>query len=116
MTPTPTGDGLDIPSAGQAALAADHIVAMLGEQLDTDLTLVLDDVHELGDSDTACLLLGDLVRERRARLHLVLSSRADPPFPGRPVPRPGCGAGSAGSRPAILLCRDGGVVVPLGAV
>lgn len=81
VTPAPTGDGLDIPSAGQAALAADQIVAMLVEQLDTDLTLVLDDVHELGDSDTACRLLGDLVREGPSRLHLVLGSRADPPFP-----------------------------------
>ena len=32
-------------------------------------------------SDAACRLLGDLVREGPARLHLVLSSREDPPFP-----------------------------------
>ncbi len=81
VTPAPRGEGLDIGSAGQAALAADQLVAMLGDQLDTDLTLVLDDVRELGGSDAACRLLGDLVREGPAHLHLVLSSRADPPFP-----------------------------------
>ena len=80
VTPSPTGEGLTIPSEGRAALAADQVIAMLGERLETDLTLVLDDVQELDGSDSACRLLGDLVREGPARLHLVLSSRSHPPF------------------------------------
>lgn len=80
VTSSPTGEGLNIPSQGRAALAADQVIAMLGERLDRDLTLVLDDVQELDGSDAACRLLGDLVREAPSRLHLVLSSRTDPPF------------------------------------
>jgi DNA-binding SARP family transcriptional activator len=41
---------------------------------------VLDDVHELGGSDLAGRLLGELARGAPPQLHLVLSSRLDPPF------------------------------------
>ncbi len=80
VTPSQQGEGLAIPSEGQAALAADQVLDMLAERLDRDLVLVVDDVHELGDSEASCRLLGDLVREGPTTLHLVLSSRTDPPF------------------------------------
>ena len=80
VAPSPTGADLTIPSEGRAALAADQVITMLGERLDVDLTLVLDDVHELAGSDAACRMLADLVREGPSRLHLVFSSRTDPPF------------------------------------
>ena len=80
VSPSARGEALTIAPEGRAALAADEVIAMLGERLDADLTLVVDDAHELEGSDTACRLLGDLVREGPSRLHLVLSSRTDPPF------------------------------------
>ena len=38
VTPSPTGEALTIASDGRAALAADEVIAMLGERLDADLS------------------------------------------------------------------------------
>ena len=80
VTPAQRGEGLAVPFEGQGALAADQVLAVLGDHLHGDLTLVLDDLHELDGSDASCRFLGDLVRAAPATLHLVLSSRTDPPF------------------------------------
>ncbi len=64
---------------------ADDMAAVLGELLDrevhTDLVLVLDDLQELPPAGPAARLVAGLCRHAPARLHLVLSSRTDPPFP-----------------------------------
>ena len=80
VAPSPAAEAWVIPPEGQGALAADQVVGMLTERLEADLVLVLDDVQELAGADSACRFLGHLVREGPARLHLVLSSRLDPPF------------------------------------
>jgi len=75
-----TSEGWAIPSEGQGSLAADQVVGMLTERLLDDLTLVIDDVHELAGADSSYRLLGDLVRGGPSLLHIVLSSRTDPVF------------------------------------
>ena len=74
------GQDLAIASDGQESVIADQLVRMLGDETDGDVTLVLDDVHELAGADLAGRLLGELVRGGPPQLHLVLSSRLDPPF------------------------------------
>lgn len=72
------------PDADEAA-RADALAGMLCEALDreltTDLALVLDDVHEIGEDRPMSTLIEGLVRQAPGRFHLVLSSRSDPPFP-----------------------------------
>src|SRR6266508_3518308 len=72
------------PDADQLA-PADGFAAALGEalelQLRGDLVLVLDDVHELPAGGPSARLVEGLARHAPARFHLVLSSRAEPPFP-----------------------------------
>jgi DNA-binding SARP family transcriptional activator len=48
---------------------------------DDDLVLILDDLHELGESRAAARLVETLCREGPRRFHLVVSSRQAPPFP-----------------------------------
>jgi ATP/maltotriose-dependent transcriptional regulator MalT/DNA-binding SARP family transcriptional activator len=64
---------------------ADALAAALGEalelQLASDLVLVLDDVHELPAGGPPARLVEGLARHAPAPFHLVLSSRAEPPFP-----------------------------------
>lgn len=64
---------------------ADDMAAVLGELLDrevhADLVLVLDDLQELPAGGPAARLVAGLCRHAPTRLHLVLSSRTDPPFP-----------------------------------
>jgi ATP/maltotriose-dependent transcriptional regulator MalT len=63
---------------------ADGFAAVLGEllerQLTSDLVLVLDDVHELALGSPPARLVEGLCRHAPASFHLVLSSRAEPPF------------------------------------
>jgi DNA-binding SARP family transcriptional activator len=72
------------PDAEELA-PADGFAAALGQalelQLSSDLVLVLDDVHELPTGGPSARLVEGLVRHAPARFHLVLSSRAEPPFP-----------------------------------
>lgn len=53
----------------------------LGERLEHDLMLIVDDVHELGHGGAPARLLETLAREAPPTLHLVLASRSEPPFP-----------------------------------
>ena len=72
------------PDAEELA-PADGFAAALGQalelQLSSDLVLVLDDVHELPTGGPSARLVEGLARHAPARFHLVLSSRAEPPFP-----------------------------------
>jgi DNA-binding SARP family transcriptional activator len=77
---TPPGLDLAIPSEGQESVIADQMLRMLSDEVDRDLVLVVDDVHELAGAELAGRLLGDLARGAPPALHLVLSSRLDPPF------------------------------------
>ena len=56
----------------------DHLVELI-EAVNAPLRLILDDVHKLTAGEPL-RDLARLVRHRPANLHLVLSSRADPPF------------------------------------
>ena len=72
------------PDAEELA-PADGFAAALGQalelQLSSDLVLVLDDVHELPTGGPSARLVEGLARHAPLRFHLVLSSRAEPPFP-----------------------------------
>jgi DNA-binding SARP family transcriptional activator len=63
---------------------ADGFAAVLGElleqELSNDLVLVLDDVHELPWGSPSARLVEGLCRHAPANFHLVLASRAEPPF------------------------------------
>lgn len=65
--------------------AADTVAAALADAVErecaTDLALVVDDVQELGSAGPSVRLLESLCRLAPPVLHLVLSSRARPPFP-----------------------------------
>jgi ATP/maltotriose-dependent transcriptional regulator MalT/DNA-binding SARP family transcriptional activator len=72
----PDGDELD-----RAAPLAAALCEALERELPENFALVLDDVHELGRDGPSVRLLEELCRQAPARLHLVLASRVDPPFP-----------------------------------
>ena len=76
-----TSLGPDGDEADRAAPLATLICQALERELDGHLALVFDDVHELGRSGPSVRLLEGLCRQAPERLHVVLSSRADPPFP-----------------------------------
>jgi ATP/maltotriose-dependent transcriptional regulator MalT/DNA-binding SARP family transcriptional activator len=64
---------------------AQTIAGLLGEalheRLPHDLVLVLDDVHELGAAPASARLIDALTRNAPATFHVILASRAEPPFP-----------------------------------
>jgi ATP/maltotriose-dependent transcriptional regulator MalT/DNA-binding SARP family transcriptional activator len=76
-------DGLGIEGEGRdpSANLAGVLSVALSEALDEELVLVVDDVHELAPAGSSARFLGDLCRQAPEPLRLVLSSRADPPFP-----------------------------------
>ena len=95
------------PDAEELA-PADGFAAALGQalelQLRGDLVLVIDDVHELPTAGPSARLVEGLARHAPARFHLVLSSRAEPPFPiNDHWPRPG-----ARGRRRAACARHGG--------
>lgn len=74
----PAGARADAHSSAGPLAAA--LAESLEPLLEDDLVLVVDDVHEL-DGAPAVRLLESLTRYAPAELHLVLSSRAELPFP-----------------------------------
>jgi ATP/maltotriose-dependent transcriptional regulator MalT/DNA-binding SARP family transcriptional activator len=72
----PEGDEFD-----RAAPLAALLCEALEKELPENFAFVLDDVHELGRAGPSVRLLEELCRQAPARLHLVLGSRFDPPFP-----------------------------------
>ncbi|MDQ3645569.1 MAG: tetratricopeptide repeat protein [Actinomycetota bacterium] len=53
---------------------------VLQEHLRRDLTLVVDDLHELDGAEAALALLGELCRQAPGRFHLIVASRRELPF------------------------------------
>ncbi|MGH9244547.1 MAG: BTAD domain-containing putative transcriptional regulator [Acidimicrobiales bacterium] len=64
---------------------AESLAARVAEWIEprggADLALVLDDVHQLDAQGPASRLVHALCRHAPSRLHVVLASQADPPFP-----------------------------------
>lgn len=73
------GASLDEPGRARGFVAA--VCEDLQAQLRRDLVLVIDDVHEVESSPGALLVIEALCRQAPSRLHLVLTSRSDLPFP-----------------------------------
>jgi LuxR family transcriptional regulator, maltose regulon positive regulatory protein len=71
---------LDTPSALNLQAALSSLVNDLTHHLTTDAVLVLDDYHVL-ESEVAHTPLLFLLEHLPERLHLVLGTRVDPPFP-----------------------------------
>ena len=77
----------DVPSRpggedpGRASALAMHLSEALEELLAADLVLIVDDVQELEPGTPSARLLEGLCRHGPERLHLVLASRSEPPFP-----------------------------------
>ena len=74
----PVNAGSDVEDVGDGL--ASLIAHALEDELREDIVLVLDDLHELGGAPSAMRLVEGLVRYAPAGLHLVLSSRHEPPF------------------------------------
>jgi ATP/maltotriose-dependent transcriptional regulator MalT/DNA-binding SARP family transcriptional activator len=68
-----------IDVAGADAQAA-WLCELLNKRLQHDFMLVLDDVHEIGKGTPSARFVESLCRQAPPYLHLVLASRADPPF------------------------------------
>ncbi|MGH7563343.1 MAG: tetratricopeptide repeat protein [Gemmatimonadota bacterium] len=66
---------------GRAAALAAHLSEALQEILDEDLVMVLDDIQELDPASPSARLVEALCRHAPERLHLVLCSRSELPFP-----------------------------------
>ncbi|MGH7572250.1 MAG: tetratricopeptide repeat protein [Gemmatimonadota bacterium] len=79
LSEVPSRPGTDSP-ARAAALAA-HLSEALQELLEHDLVLVLDDVQDIDPGSPSARLLEGLCRHAPDRLHILLSSRSEPPFP-----------------------------------
>jgi ATP/maltotriose-dependent transcriptional regulator MalT/DNA-binding SARP family transcriptional activator len=74
----PANAGSDEEAVGDGL--ASSIVYALEDELEDDIVLVLDDVHELDGAPAALRLVESLVRYAPTELHLVLSSRHGLPF------------------------------------
>jgi ATP/maltotriose-dependent transcriptional regulator MalT/DNA-binding SARP family transcriptional activator len=72
----PEGDESD-----RAAPVATLLCETLEQQLGEELVIVFDDVHELGQGQPSVRLIEELCRQAPVRLHVVLASRLEPPFP-----------------------------------
>jgi ATP/maltotriose-dependent transcriptional regulator MalT/DNA-binding SARP family transcriptional activator len=64
-------------AGAHAALLADA----LDRHLARDMALIIDDLSEIAPTDPAARLVESLTRMAPARLHLVVASRTQPPFP-----------------------------------
>lgn len=69
----------DDNSLAQAYAAA--LCDALDQRLRRDLVLVLDDLHEIGDSPASIRFVEALCRHAPRTLHLIVASRDDVPFP-----------------------------------
>jgi DNA-binding SARP family transcriptional activator len=68
-------------ASGQAQAYAGRICEAVAERRPRPLVLVLDDVEVLDGADESAAFVAGLCRQAPAVLHVVLSSRRDPPFP-----------------------------------
>jgi DNA-binding SARP family transcriptional activator len=78
------GTELSLPAGeddrARVSAIASALCGDLADRLEQDLVLVLDDVHELGTRSAAAQLVEALLRQAPPRFHVLLSSRAEPPF------------------------------------
>jgi ATP/maltotriose-dependent transcriptional regulator MalT/DNA-binding SARP family transcriptional activator len=72
------GPGTDEPARAEALVGL--VCEFLEEQLGDELALVLDDVQEIEESSPSARMIEGLCRQAPARLHVILSSRLEPPF------------------------------------
>jgi ATP/maltotriose-dependent transcriptional regulator MalT/DNA-binding SARP family transcriptional activator len=73
-----TADGSpEDPQRAEAVAAL--LTEAIGRFLSAEMLLVLDDLHELGDSPAAAVI-GSVIRQAEPRLHVVIASRTSPPF------------------------------------
>lgn len=75
------GPGMEHDEPARARGFAAVVCESLQAELRRDLVLVVDDVHEVFGSPGAVQLIEALCRQAPPRLHLVLSSRSELPFP-----------------------------------
>ncbi len=73
--------GPEVEDRSRADAVAALLCEALQQQLSFDAVLVLDDVHEIGRTSPSARLVEGVVRHAPRNLHIVLSSRVDPPFP-----------------------------------
>ena len=67
--------------ARRAEALAGVVCDALDKALARDLVLVIDDVEKLDAPAAGAKLIAALCRQAPSRLHIMLASRADPPFP-----------------------------------
>jgi ATP/maltotriose-dependent transcriptional regulator MalT/DNA-binding SARP family transcriptional activator len=72
--------GPDSNELTRAEAFATLLCEVLEDELASDLVLVLDDVQEIERGTASARLIEGLCRQAPAGLHLILSSRAEPPF------------------------------------
>ncbi|TDC35079.1 tetratricopeptide repeat protein [Kribbella albertanoniae] len=77
---SPRGPDADAEQETRALAYAALLADALEHNLDEDLVLVLDDLHELGPDAPATRLIEGLVRIAPAKVHLVVASRTSMPF------------------------------------
>jgi ATP/maltotriose-dependent transcriptional regulator MalT/DNA-binding SARP family transcriptional activator len=80
----PALDGAQGPDAGDLEIVealAPALSAALHAGLQSDVTLVIDDLHEVDVASAGMRLVADLCHMAPRRLHLLLASRSDLPFP-----------------------------------
>jgi ATP/maltotriose-dependent transcriptional regulator MalT len=77
---SPRGPDADAEQQTRALAYAALLADALAENLDDDLVLVLDDLHELDPAAPATKLIEGLVRTAPPSLHLVVASRSPMPF------------------------------------
>lgn len=75
------GPGMEHDEPARARGFAAVVCESLQAELRRDLVLVVDDVHEVFGSPGAVQLIEALCRQAPPRLHLVLASRSELPFP-----------------------------------
>ena len=75
------GPGMEHDEPARARGFAAVVCESLQTELRRDLVLVVDDVHEVFGSPGAVQLIEALCRQAPQRLHLVLASRSELPFP-----------------------------------
>jgi ATP/maltotriose-dependent transcriptional regulator MalT len=76
-----TSLGPDGDESDRAGPVATLLCQALEQELDHELALVFDDAHALWSAGASSLLLEELCRQAPDRLHIILSTRAEPPFP-----------------------------------
>jgi DNA-binding SARP family transcriptional activator len=77
----PRGPDTGTDEASRAQAYAGRICEALADRQPRDLVLVLDDLEAIDGAPESVAFVAGLCRQAPATLHVVLSSRRDPPFP-----------------------------------